>query len=180
MAQILKSMTPQQRLIASRCPPEVCAQITQGELYDRIAYAESLNAQANRATGGERRAYGEQARAVLCAQPRATTERQVAETIAKAAACPSPPQAAAIRAQAADLLEKHPPAPRRSDSAAVAKARAADGGDDLVVIFDQAGNAVGVCGRNAIQPLATTADIAKARAGKARAPQGTRRPPGRP
>lgn len=60
---------------------------------------------------------------MLRAQPRAVTERRVADLITKAAAMPATARADALRRDAQAVLTEQPPAPRRAETAAVIKAR---------------------------------------------------------
>jgi hypothetical protein len=171
MAVITKSIAAEHRLVANLIPVDVLKMLDQSELLDRLVYAQELTQRSRSASDiTVRKGYAKLAQAMLRAQPRSQTERQSATLIAKAAAAPNS-QADALRRKAQELLEQHPPAPRRGESAAVMKAKAAGGGDDLFVCFDQAGNVIGVCQRSDIQPVSTgtpSADVAKAaRSGKA-------------
>jgi hypothetical protein len=179
MAVITKSIEQHHRLVANLVPVDILKQIDQGELLDRVTYAEELSRKAQSAADVTlRRGYAKLAQAVLRAQPRALTERQGATLIAKAAGVPNTSQADAIRRQEQELRERHPVAPRREDAAAVVKAKADDA--QMVVCYDAAGNAFGVCDAADIQAVGTAADVAKARLGKARrAVQVTGRPAGR-
>lgn len=184
MAQITKAIQQEHRLVANLIPADVLAAIGQDELYDRLIHAKGLVRKAQAATDPTlRRGYTAVAKAVLAAQPRAATERQVTERISKAAGLGNTAQADALRRQAQELLERHPPAPRRADHPAVAVAKAkADPVKGLVLIYDAAGNPVGLCDPEKIQTVSGPEGIAKARAamGKARRPvQMTRRSPGR-
>jgi hypothetical protein len=133
-------------------PVAVLGQIGDDELRDRYAYARQLTEQANRTGGREGAALIQKARAVMVAQPRAATERAVRETVAKASALGNTGQADALRRKANELLEQHPPAPRRGASAAasrlIAKASTKASGSDsepkMVAVFDASGNLVGV------------------------------------
>lgn len=133
-------------------PDTVLSQISDDELRDRYAYARQLTEQANRTNGREGARLIQKARAVMVAQPRATTERDVRETVAKASALGNTGHADALRRKANELLEQHPPAPRRGASAAASrliakastKASGSDGEPKMVAVFDASGNLVGV------------------------------------
>ncbi len=189
MAKITKAVQQAHRFTAALIPADVMKAISQAELLDRLEHAELLSRKARNASDRVLgRGYSAVAKAALTAQPRAVTERQVAELTVRAAATPNSSQADAIRRQAQRLLEEHPPAPRRADSVAVAKAKAAAGdGDDLMVCYDQNGTAYGVIKRSDLQPVRTeaadvAAGVAKARSGPKAGAQRRRvtsLPPGR-
>jgi hypothetical protein len=167
MAQITAEIRKAYGLAANLVPVDVLKQIDQSELLDRLVYADSLGrkARAASATPAERKGYAEQARNVMRAQPRAVTERAVADRICKASGLGSSGQADALGRSAQEILEVHPPAPRREDAAAVtvAKAAARDG-DDLMVLYDADGRVFGVAPRSAVVPATTDpAAVAKAR-----------------
>jgi hypothetical protein len=174
-------------LTANLIPVEVLKSISQAELFDRLTHAEALVRKAQAATEvTDRRGYNAQAQAVLRAQPRAVTEREVAARITKAAGLGNTGQADALRRQAQDLLAQHPPAPRRGDApeVTVAKGQAEADDDDLMPCYNQAGMLFGVCPRSALQPITSYGDQAQGRpeagyadaapvpVGKSRAPVG--------
>jgi hypothetical protein len=163
LAQITKAIATGHRLEASLIPPNVLKSIDQSELFDRLAYARELTAKARTSRDPVLgRGYGKLARAVLQARPRAEVARQSADLIAKASARPLGAQAAALRRQAEQLLEEHPAAPRREESAPVMKALAED--DDLIPVFNAAGQLLGVCARSAFKPTSAPAvPVGKAR-----------------
>ena len=161
MAQITVAIRKAHRLVADLVPDDVMKQIPQEELLDRILHAEDLGARSRAAADPTlRKGYSSLARAVLRAQPRAVTERQANDLIAKAAGVGNTRQADALRAEAQRLQELHPPAPRRGESVAVAKAQAGD--DALMICYDEAGVPFGVCKPDAVQPVTSPAGIAKA------------------
>ncbi len=109
MAQITKSIRAAHGLTAGLIPADILKSIGQGELLDRIVAAKSLVRKSQAASDPTlRKGYAALARATLTAQPRAKTERQAAEFIAKAAGCPNTRQADALRRQAQELYERHP------------------------------------------------------------------------
>lgn len=180
LAQITKGIRAAHGFVPDLIPRDVLAAISQDELYDRLVHAGSLVRKSQTASDPVlRKGYASIAQATLCARPRADVARESAALIVKAAGAPLSAQAAALRRQAQELLEQHPPAPRREDSAAVAVVKKG-GGDSVTVVYDAAGNAVGVCDPGDIQPVGSLADITKARVGKARRPAQTPgRSPGR-
>jgi len=138
-------ITPQQRqrygpLVTGAVPGEVLKAIDDQELEDRFAQASGLMQQAAKAAmPGDGRRFGEQARRILAARPRAETEQIVVAKIAKASSLGDSPQAAALERQARDELLDHPPAVRRN-AAPVAKAKAKPDEDQLMAIYDRDGN----------------------------------------
>lgn len=155
------------RLLAAMVPDEVAKSITSAEYNDRIVEAARLGAQANdlALSPALRQAAKLRSQAVLRAQPRAITERQHGELIAKAATVRNPFQADAIRRQADRLLEEQQPvAPRRGTDARLDAIRQAHRGrvpvgkakadkEPPVPVFDADGNLVGVVEADAIQPV---------------------------
>ncbi len=110
--------------------------------------------------------YNARARAIMRAQPRETTQREHDTLIAKAAQMPPGAPAETLRRKAAELLEANPPAQRRADSPAVAKAMRiaksarvakaaaeADMADDLTPIYSADGQLTGVVSAAEIIPL---------------------------
>ena len=177
MAQITKAIASEHRLVANLVPTEVLKQIDQAELYDRIIHAEDLGRRSRGATDVTlRKGYAQLAKAVLSARPRAEVARQSAELVAKAAGLPpASRQASALRYEAQQLLEQHPAAPRRAEhrDVAVAKAKAADA-DHLTVVYDPAGQPIGLVDPSKIQPVTvrTAKDVKEdvQKAGKGRRP----------
>lgn len=115
------------QLLLHAIPADIRKSLDSTELNDRVREMIRLSAQAQdpALAAPLRQAAKMRARAVAEAQPRAITERQHRELIAKAAAAPSTAQADAIRRQARELIEeRHPVAPRVVATAAVAKAAA--------------------------------------------------------
>lgn len=173
MAQITKALQQHHRLVADLVPVDILKQIDQGELLDRVTYAEELSRKARSAVDGTLRSgYSKLAQSVLRAQPRAETERQGAALIAKAAGLPpASRQGDAIRRQAQELYERHPVAPRREDGQGVTVAKAKAPAAQTVV-YNAKGEVVGVVDPADVQPVADpadpSADIAKARLGKGR------------
>lgn len=148
-----RSVAARHRLALALIPADILKSVPADELADRIVHAEDLSRRAADPSvpADLRRAYKLRAQAVLRAQPRAVTERQHAELIAKAAAAPGRFQEEAIRRQARELIEeKHPVAPRRA--AAVRKAKAEEA--EPVPVFDADGNLIGICDADDITPVA--------------------------
>lgn len=172
MAEITKAIAANHRLVADLVPVDIRKAIGQDELLDRIVHAEELSARSRAASDVTlRKGYASLARAVLRAQPRALTERRSAELVAKAAGLGGTRQADALRRQAQELLELHPPAPRRADAVAVAKAAK----PEQVAIYDQAGNLVGLVDEAEIirvrNPAGPDDDASVAKARAARRPR---------
>jgi Cobalamin synthesis G C-terminus len=159
VAQINKAIRAGHGFNADLIPADILKSIDQAELLDRLVHVTEL-VRKSRAAGDPvlRKGYSTLAKAVLTAQPRARTEAQVADRIAKAAGLGHTGQADALRREAQDLLERHPTAPRRADAAAVAKAKADE--PDMVAVFDAGGNLIGICPRAKLQPV-TGADAPK-------------------
>jgi hypothetical protein len=149
-------------------PADVLQRLSRAELCDRLVYSRERGRVAKRtATPGHQRVIMQEIIAMMRAQPRSSTEREVA-TKMKAAAVPDQFQGAAIRRSAQELLDKHPPAPRNPDAELIVKAAA--GEDGLMAIFDENGCIVGVCPQDALVPVLLPSQISKARA-TGRAPQ---------
>jgi hypothetical protein len=149
-------------LAASAIPDDILKSIDETEVLDRFAYNRQLTEQANSAAPRERATLLQQARAVMSAQPRAVTEREVKAAVAKAAEIGNGLHADAVRRKANVLLEQQPPAPRRGASAtasrlitkASTKARGSeDGKPEMVAVFDAKGNLVGMCGPADLTPV---------------------------
>jgi hypothetical protein len=163
MAQITRDLEHQYRLVTHLIPDEVRKSIDQVELLDRLVHANTLVRKSQDAADPVlRKSYGELAQAVLRAQPRAVTDQQVAERIAKAATTRDQRQADALRAQADRIRERHPTAPRRDEIAKVAKAKAGQ-----LPCYDAAGDLIGFCPPEALTPVQT---VSAARIAKARRP----------
>jgi hypothetical protein len=151
-------ITPQQRqrygpLLTGSVPGAVLGAIDDQELEDRLSQAAGLMQQvAKAATPGAGRQAGEQARRILAARPRAETEQIVVAKMAKARRLGDSPQAAALERQARNELLDHPPAVRRN-ATPVAKAKAATPDEDLMAIYDQAGNLTHVGRRKDLTPV---------------------------
>lgn len=157
MAEITKAIERDHRLVAHLIPTQVLKAIGQDELYDRLVHVRELVRKSETASDPTlRKGYRALAQAVLTAQPRAVTQRQVAAKIAKAAGMPDTPQAAAIRREAGQVLERHPIAPRREDAVGVAKAKGDD--PDLVPVYDNAGNLIGVVDPAELTPVSSVAE----------------------
>jgi hypothetical protein len=179
---VTKAISARHGMAAELVPADIRAKIPQAELLDRLEAARELVAKSQTASDATlRRGYSQLARAILGAQPRAVTERQHRELLAKAAGT-SPALAETIRRQAAELLERHPVAPRRADSERVAKAAAETPGG-YVAVYDAAGQLVGLVDPAKIQPVSqpkppgddtSGQDPASSAVAKARRPQ--RRP----
>ena len=140
-------ITPRQRqrygFLTGFVPGDVLKAIDDRELEERLSDASGLMRQvAKAATPGAGREFGGRAQEILGAPPRAVTERNVAQKIAKAAALGDSPQAADLVRQAREELLRHPPAVRRFDPVAVVRKAAADGA--VLACFDQDGNLYGV------------------------------------
>ena len=97
-------ITPQQRqrygpFLTGSVPSEVLKIIDDQELEDRFAQSSRLMQRVTKAaTPGEGRQFGEQARRILSARPRAQTEQIIVAKMAKARQLGDSPQAAALRA----------------------------------------------------------------------------------
>jgi hypothetical protein len=168
---------------ADLIPETIMKEIPQGELRDRLAYAEDLAART--ADPQLAAGYGLIAKAMLTAPPRETTEREVARRYAEAARASDPRRAEALRRSAGELTARYPSAPRREDVAkarAVARARRsgpaavaamiakadaaaaaravpiakakAQASGELTAVFNQNGDLIGVCAAGDIQPVA--------------------------
>jgi hypothetical protein len=110
-------------LASGSIPDTILKQIDDQEVLDRLAYAGELIQKANGASGTARRDLIQRARAVMQAQPRALTEREVKAAVAKSATLGNGLQADAARRRANELLEQNSPAPRRWDRTADDQAR---------------------------------------------------------
>jgi hypothetical protein len=158
-------------LASGSIPDTILKQIDDQEVLDRLAESGRCVQEANGTSGAARARLLQQARAVMQAPPRVVTEREVREIVAKAAAIGNGLQADALRRRATELLERHPPAPRRAvtpvqtasranaGAAAILKAATAtparirqqirkadgDGKPEQVAVFDSKGDLVGVC-----------------------------------
>lgn len=171
MAQITKSIRMAHGFAADLVPAEVLKSIDQSELYDRLIYAGQLVRKSQAATDVTiRRGYAKLAQQVMLAQPRSETERQVGVLVAKAAGAGNTRQADVIRAEAQRLQELHPAAPRRSESVAVTKAKAESEIANMILVYDSAGNAVGVISPENVTKIGQpgASEVEKARAGKGR------------
>jgi hypothetical protein len=139
LAQITKAIAAEHRLVANLIPSVVLKSIDQTELLDRLTHARELTRKSQTAIDPvARRGYARLAQAMLTARPRAEIQHEYAERVAKAAGLPpGSRQADAIRREAMDWLDANPVAPRREDSTAVrkAKAAAADDEDSLTVCY---------------------------------------------
>jgi hypothetical protein len=165
VAQITKSIQAQHGLVANLVPEGVLKQIDQTELLDRVIYAEELGQRSRNATDPTlRNGYASLAQAVLRANPRAQVARQSAELMARAATLSHTSQADEFRRKAQELLEEHPPAPRRAESSEAAQAmriaKEQGGEDDLTLIYTADGQPCGVVSASKITPV-TAAEIAK-------------------
>jgi hypothetical protein len=152
---------------AGLIPDTILKQIDDEEVLDRLAEYGKRTRDANGASGAARARLLQEARAVMQAQPRAATEREVRETVAKASALGNGHQADALRRRANELLVQHPPAPRLQPAsaprpAAVAKAGNAGKRAPLRLVYDRAGR---MC---AVDPSRISRQIAKAAGGKSK------------
>jgi hypothetical protein len=157
MADISRAVQHEYQMLMSRVPVEVSKAISGEEMADRLARAKSLMASAAAASDPAlRNSYATMARNTLAAQPRGVTESQVSTLIAKAAKLESAsPEAKRLRHAAQELLERHPPAPRQADRAAIAKARATR--RLRVAVYDQRHRLAGI-----VDPAAIVQRVAKA------------------
>ena len=156
MAVVTKSIRAAHGLACDLIPSEVLKSIDAAELMDRLVAVKGLVRSSQSADDATlRKGYATLARAMLTAAPRAVTERQVADRLARAAGLPpASGQAGALRREAQDLLERHPPAPRRGESAAAMIAKAAKAAKpDQVAVFDGVGNLVGIVDPGEIIPV---------------------------
>src|SRR5262249_19579351 len=115
-------------LIASMIPDEIVKQIDEEELGDRLVAAARLLDRARGATGVVAAGYGQMARDLLAAQPRAVTAAQVRGLMTRSATATTDDDRERWRAAAERVKAAHPMSPRRNPSAVVAKAgKKADG-----------------------------------------------------
>jgi hypothetical protein len=150
-------------LASGLIPDTVLKQIDDQEVLDRLARAGKLNQEADATSGTARRDLLQQARAVMQAQPRAVTEREVQAAVAKASGLGNGHQADALRRRANELLEQHPPAPRRQAARAARPVPVAKAGrarkPPVRLVYDRAGR---MC---CVDPARISQQIAKAASG---------------
>ena len=141
------------RLLLARMSEDIRKSLSQAEIEDRLVYATQLGAQASNPalSPGQRQEARSRAQQVMTAAPRAVTEQQVADKIAKATRLGNSPQADDLRRQAQQILEENPPAPRRGATVRKAKAAAED---EPIPVFDADGNLVGICDAADVTPVA--------------------------
>ena len=165
-------ITPEIRRLYGRAgeliPESVLAAIDQAELADRLSASASLiqKSRSPATAPRDRAELADRARKMLTAQPRSVTEHEVAARVTKAAAVPKA-QADALRAECLRILALNPPAPHLGDRGArtAPVAKAAAGGDGLMLVCDSTGKVVGVCDPAAITPVTSLDAVAKARLG---------------
>ncbi|MEU9406201.1 hypothetical protein AB0E08_10910 [Streptomyces sp. NPDC048281] len=112
--------------IADWIPAQVLERIDQAEVLDRLDEAVDLIRKAERATPDLSQGYRDRVRLVLAAEPRDDVEREATEWLAKADAAHTPSHASGLRAQAKQVRDKNPSAPRRhaaSSTESVARAQ---------------------------------------------------------
>ncbi len=161
----MADLTPAERRAfpySSSIPPDVLHRLSRAELADRLVYSTELAQRIAKADlPAQKRMVTQEVLAMMRAQPRGATERDVAQRIAKAASVPDAFHGAAVRRSAQTLLDEHPPAPRNPDAELIVKATA--GEDGLMLCCDETGSVVGVCRQSALTPVLLPSEIAKAR-----------------
>jgi len=162
-------LTPAERRAfpyADHIPADTLARLSRAELADRLVYSTQLGQRvAKAALPAQKRTITQEIIAMMRAQPRSATERDVAQRIAKAASVPDASQGSAIRRAAQQLLDEQPPAPRNPDADLIVKAVA--GEDGLMACYDENGCLYGVCEQSELIPVTLPSQVAKARAAAA-------------
>lgn len=156
-------------LLPTAIPAETARNLDSEELGDRLTEAARLLERSRMATSPTvAKALGEQAQAVLKAQPRQQTATEIRELMTKSARAVTPAERDRWRAAAERVKEAHPMAPRRHPPAIISKS----GKDDAAVVacYDETGTLVGTAPREKIQPVAPISRdaIVKAQAAKRR------------
>jgi hypothetical protein len=151
MATITCGIRTAHRSNVDLIPARILKAIDQDELLDRLSHARDLTTRTR--DPQLRGSYALLAKAMLAAQPRGTTEKEAAQRHALARRTQDPRRAAALRSEAARILERNPTAPRRAD---VAKARAANVREPgLLGVWTAKGALVGVIDRSDVHPVLT-------------------------
>jgi len=170
-------LTPAERRAfpySDHMPADVVQRLSRAELADRLVYsAELAQRVAKAALPAQKRTITHEISAMMRAQPRSATERDVAQRIAKAASVPDASHGSAIRRAAQQLLDEQPPAPRNPDADLIVKAVA--GEDGLMACYDENGCLFGVCPQSELVPVVLPSQVAKARAATGKAPQAGKR-----
>jgi hypothetical protein len=160
-----------QALIAAMIPVDIRKQIDDEELGDRLAAAARLLERARGTTGVVAAGYGQMARDILKAQPRAVTTTQVRSLMTKSAQSTTPAEQERWRAAAERVKAEHPMAPQQRPPDMVAKAgKAGSADEELVAVYDASGDLLGVVPRSKMTPVeAITRDaVTKAHAARKR------------